>query len=58
VRCAVVPFSEAGFHAEAALCCMKMHDCFDTTVRFVVTGIDNDQTKLLTNAFLVEENHA
>ena len=36
---------------------MKMHDCFDRSVRFDVIGIDADRVKLVKNAFLVEENH-
>jgi putative endonuclease len=43
---------------KAALFYMKMHDCFDRRVRFDVIGIDNDRTKLVKNAFLVEEKHA
>ncbi len=43
---------------KAALFYMKMHDCFDRSVRFDVIGIDNDRTKLVKNAFLVEEKYA
>jgi putative endonuclease len=43
---------------KAALFYMKMHDCFDRRVRFDVIAIDHDRTKLVKNAFLVEENHA
>jgi putative endonuclease len=42
----------------AALFYMKMHDCFDRRVRFDVIGIDNDRTKLVKNAFLVEDKYA
>lgn len=42
----------------AATFYMKMHDCFDRRVRFDVIGIDNDRTKLVKNAFLVEREHA
>jgi putative endonuclease len=42
---------------KAALFYMKMHDCFDRSVRFDVIGIDNDRTKLVKNAFLVEEKY-
>ena len=40
---------------KAALFYMKMHHCFDRSVRFDVIGIDNERTKLVRNAFLVEE---
>jgi putative endonuclease len=40
-----------------ALLYMKMHDCFDRSVRFDVIGIDKDRTKLVKNAFFVEEGH-
>ena len=43
---------------KAALFYMKMHDCFGRSIRFDVIGIDNDRTKLVKNAFLVEEKHA
>jgi putative endonuclease len=39
-----------------ALLYMKMHDCFGRKVRFDVIGIDNDRTKLVKNAFLVEDD--
>jgi putative endonuclease len=39
----------------AALLYMKMHDCFGRRVRFDVIGIDKDRTKLVKNAFLIEE---
>jgi putative endonuclease len=39
----------------AALFYMKTHDCFDRSVRFDVIGIDNERTKLVKNAFLVED---
>jgi putative endonuclease len=39
----------------AALFYMKLHDCFDRSVRFDVIGIDNERTKLVKNAFLVED---
>jgi len=42
----------------AALLYMKMHHCFDRRVRFDVIGIDENRTKLVKNAFLVEEKHA
>ena len=40
---------------KAALLYMKMHNCFGRRVRFDVIGIDHDRTKLVKNAFLVEE---
>jgi putative endonuclease len=40
---------------KAALFYMKTHDGFDRPVRFDVVGIDNERTKLVKNAFLVEE---
>ncbi len=40
-----------------ALLYMKMHDCFGRSVRFDVIGIDKERTKLIKNAFLVEEEH-
>lgn len=40
---------------KAALFYMKMHDCFGRRVRFDVIGIDSGQTKLVKNAFLVED---
>jgi putative endonuclease len=43
---------------KAATFYLKMHDCFDRSVRFDVIGIDKDRTKLVKNAFLVEERHA
>lgn len=43
---------------KAALFYMKMHDCFGRRARFDVIGIDNERTKLVKNAFLVDENHA
>ena len=43
---------------KAALFYMKMHDCFDRSVRFDVMGIDNERIKIVKNAFLVEESHA
>jgi putative endonuclease len=38
-----------------ALLYMKMHDCFGRSVRFDVIGIDKNRTKIVKNAFLVEE---
>ena len=38
-----------------ALFYMKMHHCFGRRVRFDVIAIDNDRTKLVKNAFLVED---
>ncbi len=42
---------------KAALFYMKMHDCFGKRVRFDVIGIDSDRTKLVKNAFLVDEDY-
>ncbi len=39
----------------AALLYLKMHAGFDRSVRFDVIGIDKDRTKLVKNAFLVDE---
>jgi putative endonuclease len=40
---------------KAALLYMKIHDCFGRHVRFDVIGIDSDRTKLVKNAFLIED---
>jgi putative endonuclease len=40
---------------KAALFYMTMHHCFDRSVRFDVIGIDSERTKLVKNAFLVED---
>jgi putative endonuclease len=40
----------------AALFYMKMHDCFNRPVRFDVIGIDQEQVKLVKNAFMVEDD--
>jgi putative endonuclease len=40
---------------KAALLYMKIHNCFGREVRFDVIGIDKDRTKLVKNAFLVED---
>lgn len=42
---------------KAALFYMKTHNGFDRPVRFDVIGIDNDRTKLVKNAFLVEDRN-
>ncbi len=40
----------------AALVYMKMHNCFDRSVRFDVIGIDSERVKIIKNAFLVEDH--
>lgn len=40
----------------AALLYMKMHHCFNKSVRFDVIGIDSERVKIVKNAFLVEDN--
>jgi putative endonuclease len=40
----------------AALLYMKMHDCFNRSVRFDVIGIDQEQIKLVKNAFMVDDD--
>jgi|WetSurMetagenome_2_1015567.scaffolds.fasta_scaffold608663_1 putative endonuclease len=41
---------------KAALFYIKMHNYFNRRVRFDVIGIDKEQTKLIKNAFLVEDD--
>jgi putative endonuclease len=42
---------------KAALFYMKLHIFFDRSVRFDMIGIDAGRTKLVKNAFLVEDGH-
>lgn len=40
----------------AALLYMKMHGCFNRSIRFDVIGIDSERVKLVKNAFSVDDN--
>jgi putative endonuclease len=42
---------------KAALFYMKVHNCFHRRIRFDVIGIDQDRTKIVKNAFLVDDGY-